>query len=74
MGYSSMLSSLPLILFIARSHHCFDLILPHTPALQRVVDEDGVVISQLCDEEGMLGPVEFEQAMRKQAIFCWGAG
>ncbi len=35
--------------------------------LQRVTDEDGNVVSQLCDEENTLGSKEFEQAMRKQA-------
>ena len=36
-------------------------------SLQRVVDKDGKVISQLCDDEGNLGHEEFEKAMRKQA-------
>jgi hypothetical protein len=35
--------------------------------VQRVVDESGKVISQLCDGDGNLGPDEFEKAMRTQA-------
>ncbi len=32
-----------------------------------MVDENGQVVSQLCDENNNLGPIQFEQAMRKQA-------
>ncbi len=32
-----------------------------------MVDENGQVVSQLCDENNALGPLQFEQAMRKQA-------
>jgi hypothetical protein len=38
---------------------------------QRVVDESGNVVSQLCDENNNLGPIQFEQAMRKQAGIEW---
>ncbi len=31
------------------------------------MDENGKVISQLCDGDGNLGPDEFEKAMRTQA-------
>jgi hypothetical protein len=40
---------------------------PASLVFQRVVDKDGNVISQLCDDEGNLGQEEFEKAMRKQA-------
>jgi hypothetical protein len=39
-----------------------------------VTDEDGKVISQLCDEDNTLGSKEFEQAMRKQAEKKLGGG
>ncbi len=32
-----------------------------------MTDEEGKVISQLCDKDNTLGSKEFEQAMRKQA-------
>ena len=39
----------------------------HTHTHEQRVEADGVVVSQLCDEEGNLNPKQFEAAMRKQA-------
>ncbi len=35
------------------------------------MDASGNVVSQLCDENNNLGPIQFEQAMRKQAGIEW---
>ena len=45
-------------------------VLTFSRSLQRVTDENGNVISQLCDDDNSLGSKEFEQAMRKQAVIA----